>query len=175
MRISAILGIGLTTLLNIISIVCSFITNPITPEDLIIYRQNKGNGRDLFMVIARLLISISLILTIPTYYFPLRLSVINVFTKGKLTMKFNILFTFISVFASAFVAALYDKILNYLSYIGFTTVFVSYFFPAILYVKSNGKKLTHWVNILVICLAIIICIIALISLVTTAIDDIKGN
>ena len=175
MRISAILGIGITTVLHIISIVSSFLTDPVTPEDLIIYRKNKGSGRDIFMVIARLLVSISLVFTIPTYYFPLRLSVMNVFTKGKLTKKFNILFTFISVYASAFVAAIYDKILNYLSYIGFTTVFIAYLFPAILYAKSNGKKLTHWSNIFVICLAILICIFALISLVTTAIDDIKGN
>ena len=175
MRISAIIGISLTTILNIISIVCSFLTDPITPEDLVIYRKNKGNGKDVFMIIARLLVSISLIFTIPTYYFTLRLSVMNVFTGGKLTKKFNILFTFISVFASAFVAAIYDKILNYLSYIGFTTAVVAYMFPAFLYVKSNSKKVTHWINILVICLAILIFIFAVITVVTTVIDDIKGN
>ena len=175
MRMSAILGIGLTTVLNIISIVCSFLTDPVTPEDLVIYRRNKGNGKDIFMIIARLLVSISLFFTIPTYYFTLRLSVVNVFTKGKLTMKFNVLFTFISVFASAIIAALYDKILNYLSYIGFTTALVAYVFPAILYVKSTGKKMTHWLNILVICLAIVIFIFSLINVVTTVIDDINGK
>ena len=127
------------------------------------------------MIIARLLVSISLFFTIPTYYFTLRLSVVNVFTKGKLTMKFNVLFAFISVFASAIIAALYDKILNYLSYIGFTTALVAYVFPAILYVKSTGKKMTHWLNILVICLAIVIFIFSLINVVTTVIDDINGK
>ena len=175
MRISAIIGIGVTTILNMLSIICSFLTDPVTPEDLVIYRKNKGDGKDIFMVIARLLVSISLIVTIPTYYFTLRLSVMNVFTGGKLSKKFNILFTFISVFASAVVAALYDKILNYLSYIGFTTALVAYVFPAILYVKANSKKLTHWINISVICLAILIFIFAIITVVTTIIDDIKGN
>ena len=175
MRYSAIFGIGLTTVLNIISIVCSFLTDPVTPEDLVIYRKNKGNGRDIFMVIANLLVSLSLFLTIPTYYFTLRLSVMNAFTKGKLSTKFNILFTFISVFASALIAALYDKILNYLSYVGFTTAIVAYVFPAILYVKSNGNKLTHWINILVICLAIVIFVFSLINVVSTIIDDIKGK
>ena len=175
MRISAIIGIGFTTILNMISIICSFLTDPVTPEDLVIYRKNKGDGKDIFMVIARLLVCISLIVTIPTYYFTLRLSVMNVFTGGKLSKKFNILFTFISVFASAVVAALYDKILNYLSYIGFTTALVAYVFPAILYVKSTGKKMTHWLNILVICLAIVIFIFSLINVITTVIDDINGK
>ena len=175
MRYSAIFGIGLTTALNIISIVCSFLTDPVTPEDLVIYRKNKGNGKDIFMVIANFLVSVSLFLTIPTYYFTLRLSVMNAFTKGKLSTKFNLLFTFISVFVSALIAALYDKILNYLSYVGFTTAIVAYVFPAILYVKSNGKKLTHWINILVICLAIVIFVFSLINVVSTIIDDIKGK
>ena len=175
MRYSAIFGIGLTTALNIISIVCSFLTDPVTPEDLVIYRKNKGNGKDIFMVIANFLVSVSLFLTIPTYYFTLRLSVMNAFTKGKLSTKFNLLFTFISVFVSALIAALYDKILNYLSYVGFTTAIVAYVFPAILYVKSNGKKLTHWINILVICLAIVIFVFSLINVVSTIIDDINGK
>ena len=127
------------------------------------------------MVIANLLVSVSLFLTIPTYYFTLRLSVMNAFTKGKLSTKFNLLLTFISVFVSALIAALYDKILNYLSYAGFTSAIVSYVFPAILYAKSNGKKLTHWINILVICLAIVIFVFSLINVISTIIDDIKGK
>ena len=39
MRISAIIGMGLTTALHFISIICGFLTDPITPEDLIIYRK----------------------------------------------------------------------------------------------------------------------------------------
>ena len=36
----------------------------ITPEDLIIYRKDKDNGKDISMVIARLLVAISLIFTV---------------------------------------------------------------------------------------------------------------
>ena len=77
MKIGTILGTILTTLLHIISIVCGFLTDPINPEDLIIYRKNKGSGKDIAMVLARLFVSLSLIFTVPGYYFPLRLSVIN--------------------------------------------------------------------------------------------------
>ena len=174
MKIGTILGTILTTILHIISIVCGFLTDPITPEDLIIYRKNKGSGRDLAMVLARLFVSFSLIFTVPGYYFPLRLSVINSFTGGILTNKFNILFTFISIFACAMISAIYDKILNYLNYIGFISVFISFLFPALIYVKSTGKKFTYWKNLLDIILAIIMCLIGLVACVATIIDDVKG-
>jgi amino acid permease len=174
MKLGTILGLLFTTILHIISIVCSFLTDPITPEDLIIYRKNKGTGKDVAMVIARLLVTISLIVTVPGYYFPLRLSIMNSFTKGELSNKFNILFTFISIFACAVVAALYDKILNYLSYIGFIAVFISFLFPALVYVYSTKKPLTYWKNLLEIILAVVICLIGLVAFVATLIDDIKG-
>ena len=174
MKIGTILGTILTTALHVISIVCGFLTDPITPEDLIIYRKNKGSGRDIAMVIARLLVSISLIFTVPGYYFPLRLSVINSFTGGILTNKFNILFTFISIFACAMISAIYDKILNYLNYIGFISVFISFLFPVLMNVYSSGKKVTYWKNMLDIILAIIMCLIGLVACVATIIDDVKG-
>ena len=174
MKIGTILGTILTTALHVISIVCGFLTDPITPEDLIIYRKNKGSGRDIAMVIARLLVSISLIFTVPGYYFPLRLSVINSFTGGKLSNKFNILFTFISIFACSVISAIYDKILNYLNYIGFISVFISFLFPALIYVKSTGKKFTYWKNLLDIILAVIMCLIGIVAFIATLIDDIKG-
>ena len=174
MRIGAILGMGLTTGLHILSIVCSFFTDPITPEDLIIYRKNKGNGKDLAMVLARLFVTISLIFTLPGYYFPLRLSVINSFKDGKLTNLFNVPFTFISLILCSIVSAIYDKILNYLTYIGFITLFVVYLFPALVCAYSSGKKLTHWQNILDLALAIIMCSIGFIAFAATVRDDIRG-
>ena len=174
MRIGTILGTLFTTALHVISIVCGFLTDPITPEDLIIYRKNKGNGRDIAMVIARLFVSFSLIFTVPGYYFPLRLSVINSFTGGKLTNKFNILFTFISIYCCAVISAVYDKILNYLNYIGFISVFISFLYPALMHAYSSGKPLSYWKNVLDILLAVIMCAIGLVACVATIIDDVKG-
>ena len=174
MRISAILGMLVTTLLHVVSIICGFLTDPITPEDLIIYRKNKGTGKDIFMVIARLLVSISLVFTVPGYYFPLRLSVINSFIGEEPSKLFNILFTFISIFACALISAVYDKILNYLNYIGFISVFISFLFPALMDVYSSKKKVTHWKNLCFIGLAVIMCLIGIVAFVATLIDDIKG-
>ena len=174
MKISSALGMLFTTILHFISIICGFLTDPITPEDLIIYRKDKDNGKDIPMVIARLLVAVSLIFTVPGYYFPLRLSVINSFTKGILTTKFNIIFTYVSVFACSVIAAIYDKILNYLSYIGFISVFISFLFPILLNIKSTGKKFTYWKNLLDFILAIVVCALALVAFVATLKDDITG-
>ena len=95
------------------------------------------------MVIARLLVAISLIFTVPRYYFPLKLSVVNSFTNGKLTTKFNFIFTYFSILAFAVIASIYNKILNYLSYSVFISVFISFLFPILLNIKSNGKKFTY--------------------------------
>ena len=134
MKIGAILGMSLTTVLHFISIICGFLTDPIIPEDLIIYRKNKGTGKDLAMAFARLFVFVSLIATIPGYYFPLRLIIINLFKDGKLSNLFNVLFTFISFICCAMISAVYDKILNYLNYIGFISVFISFLFPALIYI-----------------------------------------
>ena len=175
MRLGTIFGIILTTILHTLSIVCSFLTDPITPEDLIIYRKNKGTGKDIAMVIARLLVSISLIVTVPGYYFPLRLSVVNSFTNGRISRLFNILFTFISIFVCALISSVYDKILNYLNYMGFISVFISFLFPAVLCVVSSGKKVTYWKNLFDIILAIVTCLIGIVAFIATLIDDIKGK
>ena len=174
MKIGTILGTILTTILHIISIVCGFLTDPVTPEDLIIYRKNKGNGKDIAMVLARLFVSFSLIFTVPGYYFPLRLSVINSFTGGKLSNKFNIIFTFVSIFCCALISAIYDKILNYLNYIGFISVFISFLFPVLNHIYSSGKPITYWKNMLDFILALIMCAIGLVACVATIIDDVTG-
>ena len=175
MKISTFLATLLTTALHIVSIVCSFLTDPYEPEDLVIYRKNKGNGKDIFMVIARCFISLSLFFTLPGYYFPLRLSISNMFCKGQISNIFNILFTFISCFVCAAIAAVYDKILNYLSYIGgFISVFICYLIPVLTYLYSKNERLTEWHNLIEIIGVIILIAIGIIAGIATIIDDVKN-
>ena len=175
MKLSTLFATILTTALHIISIVCSFLTDPYTPEDLVIYRKSKDRGKDIWMVIARLFISLSLFFTLPGYYFPLRLSFSNVFTKGNITNTFNILFTFITCYLCAIVASVYDKILNYLSYIGgFISVFICYLIPVLIYLYSKNEKLTKWNNLLELIAVIILIIIGVTGGIVTIIDDVKN-
>lgn len=41
MRLGTLWGTILTTILHIISITCSFLTDPYTPEDLIVFRKKR--------------------------------------------------------------------------------------------------------------------------------------
>ena len=175
MSLGTIFATVLTTVLHILSIVCSFLTDPLTPEDLIIYRKSKDGGKDIFMAIAKLAVFVSLIFTLPSYYFTLRLCVSNSFMHGKITTKFNTIFTFCSVFGCADIAIIYDKILNYLSYIGgFISVFICYLFPVLLYIKSHGKPMTYWKNLIQLILALILCVIGVTAGILTIIDDVTG-
>ena len=175
MKWGTFLGTLLTTILHIISITCSFLTDPYSPEDLIVYRKNKGNGKDIAMVIAKLFVSLSLIFTYPGYFFALRLSIANSFTGGQINNKFNYLFTFLSTFGCGIVAAVYDKILNYLSYIGgFLSVFICYMFPTLLCIYSSEKPFTYWKNLLQLILATFLCILGIMAGILTIIDDVSG-
>ena len=175
MSLGTIFATVLTTVLHILSVVCSFLTDPLTPEDLIIYRKSKDGGKDIFMAIAKLAVFVSLIFTLPSYYFTLRLCVSNSFMHGKITTKFNTIFTFCSVFGCAIIAIIYDKILNYLSYIGgFISVFICYLIPVLLYIKSHGKPMTYWKNLIQLIFALILCVIGVTAGILTIIDDVTG-
>ena len=175
MSISTIFSTCLTTALHILSIVCSFLTEPIYPEDLIIYRKSKDNGKDIFMAIAKLSIFISLIFTLPIYYFTLRLSVADSFMHGKISPKFNRIFTFCSIYGCSIVAIIYDKILNYLSYIGgFISVFICYLIPVLIYIKSSGKPFAYWKNLIQFIGVIVLCVIGVTAGILTIIDDVTG-
>ena len=175
MQYGTIYATILTTVLHIISIVCSFLTDPVTPEDLVIYRKSKDGGKDVAMTIAKLFISLSLFFTLPGYYFGLRLSIANSFTGGNISNKFNYLLTFLSCFGCALVAAVYDKILNYLSYIGgFISVLICYLYPCLLYIYSSGKPLTYWKNMMEFIFCLFLCAIGYIAGIATIMDDINS-
>ena len=60
MRLSTLFSVILVTLLHILSITVAFLTEPIHPEDIIIYRKPKDNGKDILMNIAKFAIAWSL-------------------------------------------------------------------------------------------------------------------
>ena len=176
MRLSTLFSVILVTLLHILSITVAFLTEPIHPEDIIIYRKPKDNGKDILMNIAKFAIAWSLFFSLPGYYFGLRLSVANSFTKGKISNRFNYLLTFISLYVCAFIAAVYDKILNYLSYVGgFFSCFICYLFPILLYIKTTGKPITYWKNLIEFIGAVLLCIVGVTAGILTIRDDINGK
>ena len=173
MRKATIFGVLMVTFLYVFSMIISFLTNPYKPEDVIIYRQSKDEN-DVAMTIAKLFVSLSIIFTYPGTYFPLRLSIANSFTEGQISTKFNIILTFISCFICSAIASVYDKILNYLSYIGgFLTVFMCYLIPALLYIKTTGKPMTYWKNMIQLIFAIFLCVIGFTGGIVTIVGDVN--
>ena len=70
---------------------------------------------------------------------------------------------------------MYDKILNYLSYIGgFISVFICYLIPVLTYLYSKNERLTEWHNLIEIIGVIILIAIGIIAGIATIIDDVKN-
>ena len=176
-QMSVILGILLTTALSIISIICSYLINPYSPEELIIFRKNKNNSKDILMIIINFILIICILLTIPRYYLMLKINFKTLFFKNnkKLSDKLNNIFTFIFCFGSALASIHFDHYLSYLSYIGgFFSVFINYLFPVLVYVKSSGKNIKYWINLIQIIFACFLCIIGIIGGISTLFDDIRN-
>lgn len=174
MKLSIFFSLLILIALYLISMICSYLTDPLSPEELVIYRKPISNGNDIPMSIAKLLMAINLIFIIPGLFCGLRLSFANAFTKGNITSLFNIIYTFSSMLISALIAASYDKILSYLSYLGgFISVFICYLFPTLLIIYTSEKPFAYWKNLLNLILTIILCIIGIIGGIRTIIDDVS--
>ena len=176
-QMSVAFGILLTTVLSILSIICSYLINPYSPEELIIFRRNKNGSKDILMMIINFILIICIILTIPRYYLMVKINFKQLFfkNKNKLSEKLNNIFTFIFCFGSALASISFDHYLSYLCYIGgFFSVFISYLFPVLIFVKSSDKKMKYWFNIIQIIFACFLCVIGIIGGISTLVDDIRN-
>ena len=176
-QMGVLFGIISTTILTIISIVCSFLINPYIPEEFIFFRKNKNNNKDILMVIINIILFLCIIFTIPRYYVLLKIHLKFLLFKSQEKLKdiTNYLIIFIFCFGSSFAAIFFNKLMSYLIYIGgFCSIFISYLFPAFIYAKSSGKNIKYWGNLLTIIFAGILCIIGIIGGIATLVDDIKN-
>ena len=176
-QISVMLGILLTTCLLIISIVCSYLINPYSPEELIIFRKSKNSGKDILILIINFLMLICSVFTVSRYYLLLKVHFKFLFfiNKENLSKRISNIFTFIFSFGSALASIYFDHFLSYLCYLGgFFSVFISYLFPILIYVKSTGKKMEYLPNLIQIILAGFLCAIGIIGGFSTLVNDIKN-
>lgn len=175
-KIATMVSSAMTCGLHVIAVTCAFLTDPITPEDIIVNRKSIDSGYDILMTIAKFVVFCSLIFTLPPYHVTYRICFINLFFKGQLTKLVNILITTISLLVAGVIAVTYEKILNYISYVGgFLTVFFGYLFPILVWIKSNGKGWSNWLNIIELIGALILCAIGIIAGIATIIDDASGG
>lgn len=175
MYISLILSQIFVCILQCICVSAAFLTDPITPSDFILFRENRFGGLDIPMNIAKLSQAICLFFSTPLYYYTFRLTVERLFFKDEIGKISNIIIAAVTLSVYAFVSCIYDKILNYINYVGgFIVVLYIYLFPILLWVKNNGRGVCLK-NALELGLALILVAMGWFGGVLTILDDINGR
>ena len=166
----------LNSIIYILISISGFLTSPINSPDLIIYRRNNGVFKnDIIMIIAKIGIAISLLLSIGPNYNSFRISFCGFF-KGEESISNlqNFLLTSITIFLSTLISVLFRDILTYISLLGgLIAVIISILIPGCLYVKSNEYSLSHWKNICSIVLIIFLTTIGFVAAIQTIIFTFK--
>ena len=140
----------------------SFITSPINPPELILYRPNlSGFSPDYFILIAKIGIICNLFFSTPANYAGFRLSFFElIWGNANLTNMKNFFVTLIILFVVVLIGALYDKILEYIELFGgFCSVIYTILIPGLIYVKNDNvpkSKLIKYVTVFTITILVII-------------------
>ena len=123
----------------------SYITSPLEPPELILYRQNlTGFSPDYFILIAKIGIICNLFFSTPANYAGFRLSFFElVWGNTNITNLKNLCVTSGVLFVVVMIGALYDKILEYIELFGgFCSVIYCILIPGLIYVKNDNIKIT---------------------------------
>ena len=123
----------------------SYITSPLEPPELILYRQNlTGFSPDYFILIAKIGIICNLFFSTPANYAGFRLSFFElVWGNTNITNLKNLCVTSGVLFVVVMIGALYDKILEYIELFGgFCSVIYCILIPGLIYVKNENIKIT---------------------------------
>ena len=131
----------------------SFLTCPIDPPELILYRSNlTGFDPDYFILVAKLGIIFNLFFSTPANYAGLRLSLFElIWGNPTLTSAKNIIVTAVVLSAVTLIGALYDKILEYIELLGgFCSVIYCILIPGLIYAKNDNIKKSKFMKYLII-------------------------
>ena len=114
---------------------------------------------DFLMTIGQMLFIFCLIAKICANYNGLRTTLLIQLNYDPIEYpeKVNFLITTISLGITTFIAAIFQKISDYISLIGsFCSVFIAVVMPGMIYIKDNEKKITSLNNILAIIFVVIV-------------------
>ena len=144
-------SICLDLIIYILIAICGFMTAPLKPESLIIFRESVFDN-DIFMTIAKIALALDLLLSLPANYASYRCSFFIVFFKTDIIdNKRNFFVTIPTLLISTLIGALYKDILSYISFFGgFCSSIMCYLIPGVLMVLTSGEDITSRKNILTI-------------------------
>jgi amino acid permease len=141
-------SISLVLIIYIFVSICGFMTAPLKPKSLIIYRDSIFDN-DIFMTIAKIALALDLFLCLPANFASFRCSFfINFFKTDKIDNFRNLLVTIPTMYLSALIGALYSDILDYISLFGgFCSSIMCYLIPGVLMIVTSDEKITSRKNI----------------------------
>ena len=129
--------------------ICGFITAPLNPQSLVIFRENLVFKNDIFMTIAKIALACNLFLSLPANYAGYRCSFfIFFFGTDEIDNKRNVIVTVCSLLISTLIGAVYKNILNYISFLGgFCCSIINFLIPGAMIIRASGEKLSTPKNI----------------------------
>ena len=140
-----------------------YLSQPQKTPDLILERDKIFNN-DFFMTLGQMLFIFTLIAKICANYNGLRttLLILMKYDPIEYPNNVNLIITVTCLVTSTFIAAVFQKISDYISLIGsFCSVFISVVMPGMIYIKDNDKTLLSFKNILAILFVIILSLFGL--------------
>ena len=171
------IAIAMDMIIYFVIAICGYLSVPVDVVDIVFERKRIWT-HDIVMTIARILLIAMAISKIQVNHNIWRISLVSFIGNDhtKITKKFNLLFTGITLFLTTLVSSLYQNIVGYISLIGcFCVVFPAFLIPPILYMYTCGLPKTHWKVIIQIILGSVLCIIGYISGILGLIDIINGD
>ena len=148
----------------------SFITSPLEPPELILYRPNlSGFKKDYFILVAKIGIIFNLFFSTPANYAGFRLSFFElIFGNSNITNKKNFCVTYLILAVIVAIGALYDKILEYIELFGgFCSVVYTILIPGLIYVKNENIKKSNFEKYITLFTIIVLVIIGYTSGILT--------
>ena len=140
-----------------------YLSQPQNTPDLILER-DKIFKNDFFMTIGQILFIFTLVAKICANYNGLRTTILILLNYDPIEYPNNVNFimTVISLGITTFIAAIFQKISDYISLIGSCcSVFIAVVMPGMIYIKDNGKSIMSLNNILAMIFVFILSIFGL--------------
>ena len=140
-----------------------YLSQPQNTPDLIVERDKIFNN-DFLMTIGQILFIFCLIAKICANYNGLRTTLLIMLNYDPIEYPNNINFvmTVICLSITTFIAAIFQRISDYISLIGsFCSVFIAVVMPGMIYIKDNDKSITSLKNILAIIFVVVLSIFGL--------------
>ena len=171
------IAIAMDMLIYLFIAICGYLSVPHDVLD-IVFERKRIWPKDIVMTIARILLIPMAISKIQVNHNIWRISFVSFRGEDhrKISLKYNMIFTGITLFLTTLLASVYQNIVGYISLIGcFCVVFPAFLIPPIMYMYDCGLPKSHWKVVLQIIIGSVLCTIGYISGILGLIDIIKGD